>query len=498
MASIIESASLELSSGTTCPWVWLDNGSNQLVYCPMNSSNDQWNFTLTLTTYKDKTYDFYNLELDKLTVAGQVDATSFVTNVNKPALYRTDISFSIPWQLGITMTYFQDYQGAIPLVFKYIVNKPSSTTYTGEFTMTLKLGMDGDSRKLAFDIYGAKDDSGGLFPVRSFKVPSKSYQDDVAFATFPPRQLKDFKFKYANTSEVVFSFNSISPINATYVGPKYSLPIILSVLDGSYSSWTYIKEVVGNEVIGCASISAATTPSSKVARIKTATSSERIFNVWGVDTTYNFNMTSEGKDQILEYKTGQLEAVEFIETDDNNILLQKGGRVWAKDFIETGVRTKTDIRRAFIGEDLSSVKSGISFTNRITESMLTGTATSDINTIIASSAHIQKYDIPDSAKIIVTMRCDDDFFTSGGSFIYRQMNPSGNTKTVTSKNQLTQEFTQDLDYDSYVVISIVIPSGTTLNNVSIYYPEIIYDNGIEQAISYNKNYSITCNELTEV
>lgn len=57
------------------------------------------------------------------------------------------------------------------------------------------------------------------------------------------------------------------------------------------------------------------------------------------DMKNNIPITLGGNTSIYSHKTGQIEAADFIETEDNQILLQKGGRIWSKEFVENSAAT---------------------------------------------------------------------------------------------------------------------------------------------------------------
>ena len=154
--------------------------------------------------------------------------------------------------------------------------------------------------------------------------------------TVPGVNNNPFTFIKSYDGKVVYRYDLpyILPAEAQ-VGD--TLPFFITYADNAVNlTYSTIKEIYDLYVI-CEDI--CTPSGSEVMRIMYPPyclykKDKSVFPSTKTGLVYNY-VTSINQN-ISEYKTGQLKAVEFIETNDNNILLQKGARVWAKDFIETG------------------------------------------------------------------------------------------------------------------------------------------------------------------
>ena len=205
---------------------------------------------------------------------------------------------------------------------------------------------------------------------------------------------------------------------------------------------------------------------------------------------------------ILLKKDKTVECVEIIETDENEIAFQKGGRLYCKEFVETGVvsRNMWISNPSFISQDLSSM--GISATYSYDHSKITlsGTSTrpawiTDIRTGLPSGSS----DYNPRATLNISLK-EENFISAGGYFEFVLVTDgSEHTRLVESVAELEQLFdAKTFNLNTSIMICICIPKGVVLKDAVISDPVILYDSHMEQNISYNKNYSITCNELKEV
>lgn len=219
-----------------------------------------------------------------------------------------------------------------------------------------------------------------------------------------------------------------------------------------------------------------------------------------------FNIVPNNLENIKFKKDYTIKCVEFIETTDDNILLQKGGRLYCKEFIEN--QSSYDMFKLS-----SSCIPSFTFGGITCRAYKTTTAT-EYNAIImayqgggtastSSSINIMSTDnqIPTNAESVTVsittsttgMNMDAYFSSCSAAYVFR----NSNTEEVasfeaTSVDNMSHTFTGVAG--CYLYMYINVPSGGTVTS-GILYPTVTIN--FKSGISYSKDYSISCNEFVE-
>lgn len=311
---------------STCPWEWvmLDD---TLYYAPNEDTNVYWNFSfsLQLTAISACTVTSFKIN--------NIDVMSRITDQTQADYYKT-LSFSIPITSILSDNVDLSY---IPVTFDISFSQGSETArlYNTESSSTpMYLKLDGEGHKLSYTRFTLVEsyNNGGSFTLHQIPAAEYSNTESNEFITFPTKKVKDFKFLYSDSTKLKFSFNSIDILSTNKIGKQ--LPIF-AAQSGKKCTITSIDGTTVTCELDLTGLSGV--------QDLLQTNYLRYYDVMLMHVTFipQLNVTPIDGDQVLEHKTGQFEAVDFIETDDNQILLQKGGRVWCKEFVENG--TATDI-----------------------------------------------------------------------------------------------------------------------------------------------------------
>ena len=231
------------------------------------------------------------------------------------------------------------------------------------------------------------------------------------------------------------------------------------------------------------------------------------------------NIAPYANQDILLKKDKTVECVEIIETDENEIAFQKGGRLYCKEFVETGEQITSDIfvySSAFDVDIASSPSFGglrltgypIDVQNQtiikpqqgimIWAGTTTTYANFEINSTTMSDGaeHSDNY-IPENVKsLTVSIGAEDKFFNQGGTAAYIIRN--SDTESVaefeaTSTSNMSHTFTGVAG--CYLHVYINTSSGCKFTQ-QILRPTAMAT--IESDIPFNKNYSIEAIDFKEV
>lgn len=231
------------------------------------------------------------------------------------------------------------------------------------------------------------------------------------------------------------------------------------------------------------------------------------------------NIAPYANQDILLKKDKTVECVEIIETNENEIAFQKGGRLYCKEFVETGEQITSDIfvySSAFDVDIASSPSFGglrltgypIDVQNQtiikpqqgimIWAGTTTTYANFEINSTTMSDGaeHSDNY-IPENVKsLTVSISAEDTFFNQGGTAAYIIRN--SDTESVaefeaTSTSNMSHTFTGVAG--CYLHVYINTSSGCKFTQ-QILRPTAMAT--IESDIPFNKNYSIEAIEFKEV
>nr|DAM44474.1 MAG TPA: INTERNALIN B BINDING, LEUCINE RICH REPEAT.2A [Caudoviricetes sp.] len=231
------------------------------------------------------------------------------------------------------------------------------------------------------------------------------------------------------------------------------------------------------------------------------------------------NIAPYANQDILLKKDKTVECVEIIETDENEIAFQKGGRLYCKEFVETGEQITSDIfvYSSDFDVDIASTPSfgGLHLTGYPLDGqhqmlikpqqgimIWAGTTTTYANLEINSTTmsddaeHSDNY-IPENVKsLTVSIGAEDTFFNQGGAAAYIIRN--ANTESVaefeaTSTNNMSHTFTGVAG--CYLHVYMNASSGCKFTQ-QILRPTAMAT--IESDIPFNKNYSIEAIDFKEV
>ena len=231
------------------------------------------------------------------------------------------------------------------------------------------------------------------------------------------------------------------------------------------------------------------------------------------------NIAPYANQDILLKKDKTVECVEIIETDENEIAFQKGGRLYCKEFVETGEQITSDIfvYSSDFDVDIASSPSfgGLRLTGypidiqnqtmikpqqgiMIWAGTTTTYANFEINSTTMSDAaeHSDNY-IPENVKsLTVSIGAEDTFFNQGGTAAYIIRN--SDTESVaefeaTSTSNMSHTFTDIAG--CYLHVYMNASSGCKFTQ-QILRPTAMAT--IESDIPFNKNYSIEAIEFKEV
>ncbi len=231
------------------------------------------------------------------------------------------------------------------------------------------------------------------------------------------------------------------------------------------------------------------------------------------------NTAPYANQDILLKKDKTVECVELIETNENEIAFQKGGRLYCKEFVETGEQITSDIfvYSSDFDVDIASTPSfgGLHLTGYPLDGqhqmlikpqqgimIWAGTTTTYANLEINSTTmsddaeHSDNY-IPENVKsLTVSIGAEDTFFNQGGAAAYIIRN--ANTESVaefeaTSTNNMSHTFTGVAG--CYLHVYMNASSGCKFTQ-QILRPTAMAT--IESDIPFNKNYSIEAIEFKEV
>lgn len=207
------------------------------------------------------------------------------------------------------------------------------------------------------------------------------------------------------------------------------------------------------------------------------------------------NTVPYANQDILLNKDKTVECVEIIETDENEIAFQKGGRLYCKEFVEIGgesiYKRSSIYDSVYTAENLNITPSG-------TGVKIDGDATSTSGYFIN--------DIADS-NIPTAYDCDIKIGI-GGTNILSYIN-NGGTIIVTIRNSDTEEVAHleindtsklqstlsNIPANCYLHMDVIIPYNYHCDGLIITPTVKTYPRGYD--IKYNKNYSISAVEFIE-
>lgn len=229
------------------------------------------------------------------------------------------------------------------------------------------------------------------------------------------------------------------------------------------------------------------------------------------------NIAPYASQDILLKKDKTVECVEIIETDKNEIAFQKGGRLYCKEFIETGEQITSDIFVYSSDFDVPS-DSGPSFGGlqlagypldgqqmldkpQTGIQILAGTTTTYANLEINSTtmnddAEYSDNYIPENVKsLTVSIGAEDTYFSQGGTAAYIIRN--SDTESVaefeaTSTSNMSHTFTGVAG--CYLHVYMNTSSGCTFTR-QLLKPTAMAT--IKSDIPFNKDYSIEAIEFIE-
>lgn len=476
---------------STCPWEWTVLGST-LYYAPNEESNVYWNFSFSiqLTAIPACTVTSFKIN--------NVDVMSRITDQTQTDYYKT-LSFSIP----ITSLLTDDVDlSSIPITFDISFSQGSETArlYNTESSATpMYLKLDGESHKLSYTKFTLVEsyNNGGSFTLH--QIPAAEYSNTASneFITFPTKKVKDFKFLYSDSTKLKFSFNSIDVLSTNKVGKR------LSIL-AAHSAKRCTIVSIDSTTVTC---ELDLTDLSGVQNLLQANYLRYYGDQMQVTYISPLNVTPVDGDQILEHKTGQIEAVDFIETEDNQILLQKGGRVWCKEFKEWNIATlptKNEVYR-FHDEDLTYNGSVVYDLQSFFGNIPTGTQISNTWTLPSGLVSFKN-------NCILNWYSKTDETTYNGYSIQLVLFNVDTThrtyidlSTATDFDNIIPDITAtETEYATHAYLQLINNNtGITEDQVNSFNNvlEIYYQEGSHvdiNDINYNKNYSITCKELKEV
>lgn len=212
--------------------------------------------------------------------------------------------------------------------------------------------------------------------------------------------------------------------------------------------------------------------------------------------------------KILLKSDNTIHAAEFIETSNNEILLQKGSRIHAKEFIEN--QSSYDMFElssscvpsfTFGGIACRASKNPETATkyNAIMMAYQGGGTASTSSNINIMSTNNQIPANAESVTVSITtstagMDMNAYFSSCSAAYVFR----NSNTEEVasfeaTSVGNMFHTFTGVAG--CYLYMYINVPSGGTVTR-GLLYPTVTI-NFKSGSISYNKDYSISCNEFVE-
>lgn len=218
------------------------------------------------------------------------------------------------------------------------------------------------------------------------------------------------------------------------------------------------------------------------------------------DTSPIVLQTNVNKASSILYKSDNtIQATEFIETTDNNILQQIGNRVWAKEFIENGTGV-TDIFKYGSPFNDYQVHSVSGFNIQLTDNgilTISGGTGLALNSVDLTLGVVNS--VPYDGKIYMSIEGATDIFAGGGGITLTFTDPeTTNLIDSVTFNNSTQTYVRDVDKDWYIKGYITLPASTsfaTTNSLKIRAQVSKYD--IDSILTKN-DYSIVATEFVEV
>jgi len=475
---------------SNCPWIWTDV-ADYLYYVPEENVIDRyWDFSFVfkLTAISECTVTSFKIN--------DIDVTSYITDQTQADYYKT-LGFSMP----ITQILQNNSDlSNIPIIFDISFSQGSKDSQLYNTNSPMYLKLDGENHRLSFSNFTLIDsENSGAFST-FHQIPSAKYSntENNEFITFPTKTIKNFKFSYANDAYLEFTFNSIIPINTDHIYKYLHIQV-----GSSYVPWSAIIKIEDTKVTCQTSFNAQSS-----AGVLYLYQSDYLLNSTISSTPiYQFNVTPTNGNQILEHKTGQIEAVDFIESEDNQILLQKGGRIWCKEFKEwdTAVLLAQDKVHNFYADDLSYNGTLAYDLQFFFGNIPTGTIISETWTLPSGLVSFKN-------NCILNWYSKTDDKTYDGyniQLVLFNVNTTHRTyidlSTATTFDNIIPDITAtETEYATHAYLQLINNNtGITEDQVNGFdnILEIYYQEGSHvdiNDINYNKDYSIICKELKEV
>lgn len=467
-----------------CPWKWEAKTTNNMLYYTPDegsSSDSYWNFNFTLQLTAISACSVTAFKIN------DIDVMSKITDETQTDYYK-NLAFSLPIK-SIIENSKNINLNKIPITFDISFSQGSETArlYNNESSSApMYLNLNGENHKLSFSTFQLVEsyNNGGSFAYHSLHAASYDNTEANEFITFPTKTIKNFKFQQSDSTNFFFTFDSIVPISSNYI--TYGLPI------GINNKFNCIVKKVNNTTVTCQTIVSNLSGVQELVQQTYLTNSA----ILDLVTLYRFNATPPDKNQLQFYKTRQIEAVEFIESDDNQILLQKGGRIWCKEFIEAG------------GEDLYKRASAYNTSKSIQGVIISPSSDNGIQFYGSFSSNYVATSIADSS-VLTAYNCilrvsiygSDNilsFINNGGTITITVYNSNGNEAATLLIDDITKLYNNkisNIPAKCSLQIDISIPADYYCDNLIIIPSVKTY---LANEINYNKDYSILAIEYKEV